>query len=120
MGWARFAAVRPPYDYQREPRDVERRVALAVLLAQPDAPELHRGSRPLLGGRTDRHTLVPYLTATYVQAKLLEWREREHTTAETTPSGEPAAARPANAGTHIAFWDLLRQPHAKNGGVITA
>ena len=57
--------------------DMERRQALAQLLAQPDDPDLQRGHRVLLDGRPDRHEMVPYLAAAYVQSKLLELRERE-------------------------------------------
>jgi hypothetical protein len=62
--------------------DIERRQAVYELLALPDAPELRRGHRRLLEGRPDRFRLVSELTATFIQAKLLELQERSaHETA---------------------------------------
>jgi len=56
--------------------DIERRQALCELLSLPDSPDLHRGHRRMLEGRPDRHQLVPQLTSAFIQAKLLELRER--------------------------------------------
>jgi hypothetical protein len=56
--------------------DIERRQALCELLALPDAPELHRGHRRLFEGSPDRYQLVPQFAATFIQARLLELRER--------------------------------------------
>ena len=56
--------------------DVERRVAIAELLTQPDPPELRRGHRLRLEGKPDRFDLVPLLAAAFVQAKLLALHER--------------------------------------------
>ena len=56
--------------------DIERRLALIELLAQPDPPELRRGYRLRLDGRPDRYTLVPRLMAAFVQTKLLALQER--------------------------------------------
>jgi hypothetical protein len=57
--------------------DVERRLAIAELLSQPDPPELrHRGSRLLLEGKPDRFDLVPLFASAFVQAKLLALHER--------------------------------------------
>ena len=73
--------------------DIERRLALVELLAQPDPPELRRGYRLRLAGSPDRYALVPRLTAAFVQAKLLALHER---------SGErtPEIASPADAVAH--------------------
>ena len=106
--WARCSRGGHAHECYQLLRDVERRVALAVLLAQPDPPELHRGSRTLLEGRPDRHQVVPDLTAAYVQAKLLEWRERDEASAEMTRSAEPVTVGRRNARTHIAVWEWLR------------
>ena len=56
--------------------DLERRQAVCELLALPDAPDLRRGHRWILEGRPDRFRLVSQLAATFIQAKLLELRER--------------------------------------------
>jgi len=56
--------------------DLERRIALAELLAAPDPPELKRGFSLRLEGKPDRYRLLPVLAATFVQTKLLELRER--------------------------------------------
>jgi hypothetical protein len=56
--------------------DLERRLALAALLAQPDPPELRRGNRLRLPGKPERFQLVPQLSAVFVQSKLLALYER--------------------------------------------
>ena len=56
--------------------DIERRQAICELLAIPDAPDLRRGHRRTVEGTESRYELVPQLTATFIQAKLLELRER--------------------------------------------
>jgi hypothetical protein len=56
--------------------DMERRLAIAALLAQPDPPELRRAHRLRLPGKPERFELVPRLSAVFVQAKLLALHER--------------------------------------------
>lgn len=56
--------------------DMERRLAIAALLAQPDPPELRRAHRLTLAGKPERFALVPQLSAVFVQAKLLALHER--------------------------------------------
>lgn len=56
--------------------DMERRLAIAALLAQPDPPELRRAHRLTLPGKPERFELVPQLSAVFVQAKLLALLER--------------------------------------------
>jgi hypothetical protein len=56
--------------------DIERRQAVYELLTLPDAPELRRGHRRVLKGTPERHLLVAKLAAAFIQAKLLELRER--------------------------------------------
>ena len=56
--------------------DMERRLAIAALLAQPDPPELRRAHRLRLAGKPERFELVPQLSAVFVQAKLLALQER--------------------------------------------
>lgn len=56
--------------------DTERRQAICELLSLPDAPDLRRGHRRTLEGTPVRFQLVPQLTAAFIQAKLLELRER--------------------------------------------
>jgi hypothetical protein len=56
--------------------DIERRLAIAALLAQPDPPELRRAHRLTLAGKPERFALVPQLSAVFVQAKLLALHER--------------------------------------------
>jgi hypothetical protein len=68
-------------------RDIERRVALAELLARPDPPDLRCGHRLLLEGRPDRFERLPYLAAALVQARLLDLRERA--SARTVPQTAP-------------------------------
>ena len=63
--------------------DMERRQAVYELLALPDAPELRRGHRQVLEGSPERYRLVPQLAATFIQAKLLELRERGSSSQET-------------------------------------
>ena len=58
--------------------DMDRRQALVDLLSRPDSPDLHhRGNRITVEGRSDRYLMLPYLAATFVQAKLTEFGERE-------------------------------------------
>ena len=73
--------------------DMERRLAIAELLARPDPPELRRGHRQRLAGKPDRYSQVPLLSAAFVQSKLLALHERR---AEMTVS-MPACAK---ATTH--------------------
>jgi hypothetical protein len=55
-------------------RDLERRLALAELLDQPDPPELRRrGHRRRLDGRSERFRLLPLLSAVFVQNDCLNW-----------------------------------------------
>ena len=56
--------------------DMERRLAIAALLAQPDPPEMRRAHRLMLAGKPERFALVPQLSAVFVQAKLLALHER--------------------------------------------
>jgi hypothetical protein len=56
--------------------DIQRRLAIAELLAQPDPPELRRGHRLRLDGKPERYDQVPRLSAAFVQAKLLALHER--------------------------------------------
>lgn len=62
--------------------DMERRLAIAALLAQPDPPELRRAHRLRLAGKPERFELVPQLSAVFVQAKLLALQERRTETNE--------------------------------------
>lgn len=57
--------------------DLERRQALIELLAQPEASDQFRRHRVLLEGRPDRHEQLPRLASAYVQAKLVELRDRQ-------------------------------------------
>jgi hypothetical protein len=56
--------------------DLARRHALYELLTMPDPPDIHRGHILRFAGKPERHRLLPYLAAAFVQAKLLEIRER--------------------------------------------
>ena len=57
--------------------DLERRLAIAELLAQSDPPELpRRGHRVRLDGKPERYALLPQLSAMFVQRRLLA-REEE-------------------------------------------
>ena len=57
--------------------DLERRVAIAKLLAQDDPPELpRRGHCVRVEGKPDRYRLLPQLSAVYVQQKVLALDER--------------------------------------------
>ena len=56
--------------------DIERRLAIAELLAQSDPPELRRGFRLRVEGKAERFALVPALAATYVQKRLVALQER--------------------------------------------
>jgi hypothetical protein len=57
--------------------DMERRRALVELLARPEALDQRRRHRLILEGRPDRHQQLPRLASAYVQAKLLELRDRQ-------------------------------------------
>jgi hypothetical protein len=57
-------------------RRIERCLAIAELLAQPDPPEIRRGHRLKVAGKPNRYELVPVLAATFVQTKLLALHER--------------------------------------------
>ena len=58
--------------------DFERRAALAELLAQPDPPELqHRCNHLRVVGKPERFSLLPLLSAVFVQQKLLALEHRE-------------------------------------------
>jgi hypothetical protein len=59
--------------------DIQRRLAIAELLTQPDPPEMRRGNRICLPGKPERFDLVPRLSAVFVQAKLLALHERRDT-----------------------------------------
>ena len=52
--------------------DMERRQAIIDLLSKPDTPDLHRGHRLTLEGRSDRYRLVRDLAMVFVQTKLSE------------------------------------------------
>jgi BarA-like signal transduction histidine kinase len=57
--------------------DIERRLAISELLAQPDPPEMRRRAhRRTLPGKPERYDLVPLLSAAFVQRKLLALHER--------------------------------------------
>jgi hypothetical protein len=56
--------------------DLIRRQALYELMAVPDPPDLRRGFIRVLDGKPDRHAQLPLLAAKFVQARLLEIRER--------------------------------------------
>ena len=65
--------------------DFERRAALAELLAQPDPPELgRRGNHLRLVGKPERFSLLPLLSAVFVQQKLLALEHRREASAATT------------------------------------
>jgi hypothetical protein len=64
--------------------DFERRAALAELLAQPDPPELQRrGNQLRLVGKPERYSLLPLLSAVFVQEKLLALEHRRDICAPT-------------------------------------
>ena len=75
--------------------DLERRLAITELLAQPDPPELRRAHRLRLAGKPERFELVPQLSAVFVQAKLLALHERcaENKEAHTRTNVVVEAAR---------------------------
>jgi hypothetical protein len=81
-------------------RDSERRLAIVELLAQPDPPELRRGYRVRLEGKSDRYDQVPMLSAAFVQAKLLELQERR---AEAIADDAKPALRP-----NLLHWELRK------------
>lgn len=57
--------------------DIERRLAIADLLARPDPPDLARRTHRLrFEGKPDRFEMVPRLAAAFVQQKLLFLHER--------------------------------------------
>jgi hypothetical protein len=56
--------------------DADRRQALSALLAEPDPPELHRGSKLRLEGKPDRFQQLGRLANAWVQMKLVQVRER--------------------------------------------
>jgi hypothetical protein len=66
--------------------EMARRQALAELLALPDSPDLRRGFRITVEGRPDRYDQLPYLASVFVQAKLLELRERDELRSESPVS----------------------------------
>lgn len=71
--------------------DIERRLAIADLLAQPDPTDLGpRRTRLCLEGKPDRFDLLPLLAAAFVQQRMLELHERR-AEAHTTDSGAPPA-----------------------------
>jgi hypothetical protein len=72
--------------------EIERRLAIADLLAQPDPPDLgRRGYRLRVEGKPERFDLVPQLAAVFVQRKLLSLHERR---AEGVASEMYVPARP--------------------------
>jgi hypothetical protein len=76
--------------------DIERRLAIAELLAQPDPPELHRrGHRVRLEGKPERFDLVPRLASAFVQAKLLALHERRAEAVMMMPQGQLTARQRA-------------------------
>jgi hypothetical protein len=76
--------------------DVERRLAIADLLAQPDPPDLgRRAYRVVIEGKPERFDLVPQLAAVFVQRKLLSLHERRaEAFAPDTYAPQPAVFRP--------------------------
>lgn len=57
--------------------DIERRLAIAELLARPDPPDLRRrGYRLRIEGKSDRYSWLPILAAVFVQNRLLALHER--------------------------------------------
>jgi hypothetical protein len=72
--------------------DLERRIAIAALLEQPDPPELQRrGHRVRFDGKPDRYWWVRNLSDVYVQTKLLAFHERR-------------AAADMSTGRHNVVW----------------
>jgi hypothetical protein len=61
--------------------DQERWQAVVDLLSVPDSADLRRTHRRTCEGRPDRHRMLPYLAAAFVQTKLLEQSEREELSA---------------------------------------
>ena len=56
--------------------EIERRLAISELLAQPDPPEMQRRAhRRTCAGKPERYELVPLLSAAFVQGKLLALSE---------------------------------------------
>ena len=55
----------------------ERQEAICELLARRDPIDEYRRHRHVLDGRPDRHHQIPQLALTYIQGKLLAWREAE-------------------------------------------
>jgi len=59
------------------PIDIERRLAIVELLAQPDPPDLRRrGHHLLLDGKPNRYEMIPVLSSLFVQQRLLALEER--------------------------------------------
>ena len=83
--------------------DMERRLAIAALLAQPDRPELRRAHRLRLAGKPERFALVPQLSAVFVQAKLLALHERRTETNDVHTR--------SNVGVHVSQRTALKIVH---------
>jgi hypothetical protein len=79
---------------------MDRRQALVDLLSRPDSPDLHhRGNRITVEGRSDRYQMLPYLAASFVQAKLTELGEREQWREDNAPLPAPDASRTTGTQT---------------------
>jgi hypothetical protein len=63
--------------------DIERRLAIAELLAQPDPPELRRAHHLRVEGKPERYAMLPLLSAVFVQRKLIALEERREATVAT-------------------------------------
>ena len=63
--------------------DIERRLAIAELLAQPDPPELRRAHHLRVAGKPERYALLSLLSAVFVQRKLIALEERREATVAT-------------------------------------
>ena len=86
--------------------DMERRLAITELLAQPDPPELRRrGHRRTIDGKPERYQLVPAISAAFIQKTLLMLQERRATVAETTEQDDirwvPQMLRPKEVLTAV-------------------
>lgn len=81
--------------------EMERRLAIAALLAQPDPPELRRAHRLRFAGKPERFALVPQLSAVFVQAKLLALHERRTEMNEDHTRGTVAVQAPHRSGLKI-------------------
>ena len=82
--------------------DMERRLAIAALLAQPDPPELRRAHRLRLAGKPERFALVPQLSAVFVQAKLLALHERR-----TESNEDHVRSSAAVQASHRSGWRIV-------------